>query len=168
MITEDEFITEIFKKYNIPISRRTVNAVDTIKRWVNYELDWDWDELVLYLKDRSTRDIYNRERDHPEFREDTLEDWVFYLVYYAEYIEKILINSVSMSKRRNFLYPKDVFDIVYQYRNSKKVKYFFNYMREKHPESTWDLCPHLDGGHCMNPKNEYYYKRECTNPGGCQ
>lgn len=160
----DDNLTEIFEKYDIPISKKTVEAVHSIVCWVKYEIDWD--KLVSYLKDRSTRDIYNREPNHPEFREDTLEDWVFYLVYYGEYIDKILIESVPMFQRKKYLYPKDVFDIVYQYRNNKKVKYFFNYMREKRPESTWDLCPHFDGGHCMNLENEYY-GRECNNPGGC-
>ena len=55
----DDDLTEIFEKYEIPISKKTVEAVHSIENWVKYEIDWD--KLVSYLKDRSTRDIYNRE-----------------------------------------------------------------------------------------------------------
>lgn len=124
---EDVIMNKIINKYEIPLSRNNFEALYVIRSFLRFSED-DFDNLIAYLKDRATRDCYNKEitEDTPE---TSIYDWTFYLQQYQYYIEEILVKAVSWIDRNKteYLFPEDVYDITYNHVNYKD-KIFLKYI----------------------------------------
>ena len=125
--TEDKVINHIIKKYKIPLTKRNFGALFTIQYWLDLN-EVEFETLINYLKDRSTRDCYN----HPineNTRPETIYDWIVYLHEYAYYVENILKDGINRwdRKKPEYMFPDDIYDITYHYRYNRK-SIFLKYM----------------------------------------
>ena len=136
---ECEEAKELMLKYDIPfhLFDEVYNILrDTVIERKMKEISFD--EIVEYLKERATRDCYNRDVNHPEFREDCVYDWLFYLQEYSYYIGVILKKGTNwLCRDKRFYFPKDVFDITYKHQNARH-NIFLKYMQEHYGESMFD------------------------------
>lgn len=127
MINNKEVI-KIMEEFNIPISIENMMAVEIIGgcRYFGSSME-KWGELIKYLKERATRDIFNNEEKVPSEYEGIKPDWIFYLLRYKDYIK--IIRKVCVIINEKYLFPNDVVDIVYRYQQEKEL-IFFKYMEQ--------------------------------------
>lgn len=72
-----------------------------------------YNNVICYLKDRNSRDIYNKEKNE---NDETCVEIDFYFYYYAEYLKTF----ERLIKKEKFpLYPQDVYDIMYYWHDIK-------------------------------------------------
>lgn len=131
---EGKIMKNVMLKHDIPF--HLCDEVHDII-WFGHIKEEKFDEIVEYLKERATRDCYNRDSSHPDFSKELLYDWIFYLRQYAFYIKNILHKGVHWLDMDKYLFPNDVYDITYKYQNAG-VQIFLEYMQEKYPESLWE------------------------------
>lgn len=135
---KDTLIKEIMEEFDIPFTTEMIENINDILTWTHFNFDSieKFKILVEYLKERDTKDIYGRSKDDPEFTGKMATDgWLYYLGHYAFYVSTILRGpGMNWLYQRKYLFPRDVYDIVYRYQNDRN-NLFLKYMEEKHPES---------------------------------
>lgn len=134
----DKLILEIMKEFDIPFSQTTIRHIDVIISFgsTRFHSVEEFRVLVDYLKERDKKDIYGYSEDDPRFTGVMATDgWLFYLGHYAYYIRNIITEGgMNWLKMDKYLFPTDVYDIVYKHQNNLN-KIFYRYMEEEHPES---------------------------------
>lgn len=135
---EDILIKEIMEEFKIPFTKDMINNIDNILTWTHFNFDSveKFRVLVDYLKERDTKDIYGRSKNDPNFTGEMATDgWLYYLSHYAYYVSTILKGpGMNWLYQRKYLFPEDVYDIVYKYQNNRN-KMFLEYMEKEYPES---------------------------------
>ena len=132
MMINNKEIIKIMEEFDIPISIGNMMAVEVIGgcRYFGSSIE-RWSELINYLKERATRDIYNNEEKVPAEYEGIKPDWIFYLLRYKDYIK--IIKEMCRIINDKYLFPNDIVDIVYRYQQEKTL-IFLKYM-EKNSDS---------------------------------
>lgn len=133
MILREDKLKEIILKYEIPFNM--IQSVKDIFNFCHYIDEKKFDEIIKYLKQRAVNDCYNFPPTDERFKKENCYDWTFYLEEYSYYIRYVLRGKgMSWMDGRKRLFPNDVFDVTYKHR-SYRNKYFWEYMKEKYPDS---------------------------------